>query len=214
MREDGLRRFTEAEELIEDRIETLEARAAEGSISASYAERQLAIASYGLARTRYFHALLYNDGDPEQEKVLEKAIDGFSNFALDYGDFLQSYEGLVYQGLCDKRLGDTETALDDFDGAIALREGYLTDAQGVYGAPPEAVDIISWAVQEKMRLLNEGNEPAQALAVADDYFKTLPDPLQAARGLAVLFAAARGFSHPGEAPGLRVRIQAHDRTCV
>ena len=207
LREDGLRRFTEAEKLIEDRIERLEERASEGSISASYAERQLAIASYGLARTRYFHALLYNDGDPEQKKVLEEAIDGFSNFALDYGDFLQSYEGLVYQGLCDKRLGDTDLALDDFDGAIALREGYVADAQGVYGAPPEAVDIVSWAVQEKMRLLNELEEPGRSLEVADDYFKTLPDPLQAARGLAVLFGAARAHQELGDLDAARDAAQ-------
>jgi tetratricopeptide (TPR) repeat protein len=207
LREDGLKRFADAEKSLRDRIAWLDERFSEGTLGASYAQRQLAIASYGLARTLYFHALLYPDQDPEQKKVLEEAIDAFSNFALDFGDYLQSYEGLVYQGLCDKRLGDAEIALEDFEGAIGLREGYALDENGVYDAPPEAVDIISWAFQEKMRLLAELGEHEQALLAAKDYAATLPDPYAASRGPAVLHARARAEKELGDIAAARESAQ-------
>ncbi len=207
LRFDGLSRFAKAEEALKDRIELLEQRHQEGSISASYYDRQSMSASYGLARTLYFHALLFPEGDPEQQRVLEEAIGAFSDFALDYGAYLQSYEGLIYQGLCDKRRGDTQMALEDFDSAIALREGYLRDDNGVYDAPSEVVDVLSWAVQEKMRLLAELGEHTRVVETAEDYLASLPEAESALRGMAVLLAKARAESALDELDAARASAE-------
>src|SRR6185503_21363218 len=91
-------------------------------------------------------------------------------------------------GLCLKQLEEPEKALEKFDYAISLREGFDKDADGKYAVVDDARDIVAAAVLQKVLFLTETKDFAGASAAADDYIATIPDALRSSSGLAVLGA--------------------------
>ncbi len=190
LREEGKQAFGEAVKALGDRIEQFKDDRSDPDADLQYADRQHMLACYNLARTYYFFALLFSEDDPERQKLLRKAKVAFEDFGLDYYDQLLNFQGMVYQGMCSKELGKSEDALQVLDEAIALRETYGELEDGTFDAPPEAVDIVCSAVLQKVLLLSELGQHAEAVAAAKDYFQRVPDALYALNGLAVLAAQA------------------------
>jgi tetratricopeptide (TPR) repeat protein len=202
LRTEGQEIFTQAEGALKDRIETLKAIVGNPNApNVAWAEHQLMVAYYNLARTDYYHSLLFAKDDPKKPELLGVAVKAFLEFGLAYGDQLLNYEGLIYQGLCHRDLGKTSDALSDFSDAIALRETYEKSDVGVYEMPPEAADIVSSAFVQKILLMTELKDFAGSTAAAKDYLATTPDALLASQGLAVLAAEADAQLAGGDVAG-------------
>ncbi len=197
LRSEGGSLFARAEEALEARRQALKSQREDAEKDLQY----MAL-SYNLPRTYYFHSVLYPPESFEKEKFLAKAIEAFQDFGLDYSDQLLNFEGFIYQGLCHKDLKQPDKALLDFDDAIKLRETYDQDDKGRYLTTPEAADIVSAAVLQKVLLLTEQKKYSEAIAAAKDYRETTPDALKAAQGLAVLAAQADAESASGDADGV------------
>lgn len=204
LREKGQANFAAAEASLIERIERFRGESENPNADSERAQRQIASSLYNLGVIYYFHSLVYPDGDPEQKTVLSKSRQTFLEFGLDFSGDLLNYRGMVFQGLCHRGLGKDAQALRDFDDAIDLRTTYGDPNNGVYDATPaDAVDVVSWAVQEKVRLLSDQGKHDAALEAARDYFATVPEPLSAERGLAVLHARARAEKALGQTDAAR-----------
>ncbi len=190
LRDEGQKAFSHAEGELAKRIDLFADQRSDPDTDLQYADRQHMLAFYNLARTFYFNALLYPEDDPQRQKLLREAKGAFEDFGLDYDDQLLNFQGMVYQGLCSKALGKSRDALQAFDEAIALRETYGELPDGLYDIPADAVDIVCSAVLQKVLLLSELAQHAEAVGAARDYFERVPDALYAQNGLAVLAAQA------------------------
>lgn len=193
LREEGQQAFSAAEEELLSRRERFSDERADPNIpdaQAEYADRQFLLSSYNLARTYYFNALLYPESDPQRKSYLEQGRDAFQDLGLEYADQLLTFQGMVYEGLCSKELGEPEDALAAFDGAIGLRETYELTPDGLYDLPGESADIVCSGVLQKVLLLTAQDDAANAAAAAKDYFDTIPGGIYAQNGLAVLAAQA------------------------
>jgi tetratricopeptide (TPR) repeat protein len=155
------------------------------------------INAYGLARTQYFRALLYPPDSVERKYILDEALKILLDFQLDYADQMLCFEGYIYEGLCHKALNDPEGALSSFDEAIRLRE-YYPEERGIYKVEPAAADTISSAVLQKMLLLSEQGDHAGAVALAEEYIASIPEPYEALKGKAVLAQEAEAFAALGD----------------
>lgn len=192
--------FKAAESKLEARISELNDLIAEATTPNPKLDEGLIAARYNLPRTRYFHALLFGKSDTTSRDIhLDEAIKGFQEFGLDYGDTLFGYEGLIYEGLCYKEKENWEDALKAFDDAIALRDGYEPDSKGVYsGMGPYEADLVSWGVLQKVTLLVERGQTADAIAEAKTFFDTVPTPDEARHGLAIREMLAQAYLKAGD----------------
>ncbi len=191
LREEGDVTFAQAEDSVRQRIRRFEVQKDEGGPLASYAERQHLLATWNLGRTLYFHGLLYPKGDPERAKYFEECVDVFSELSLDYPDVLPAYQGYIFQGLCHGDLGEIDTAIEDFDAAIALRETWgLDEASGLWSVPQDAADVISAAFYQEVLLLSGADRHGEAEAAAEDFYTSIPDPYLTSQGFAVVAAHA------------------------
>ncbi len=202
LRKAGNESFSKAETGLRERIDALEEQLSDPEVEFEPLQQKSILASFDLARTLYFHSLLFAANDPSRDYYLTKAIDAFQDFSLDYGDQLLNYEGQIYQGLCQKTLGDNEAALAAFDGAIVLGtfelEGEVRDAAG---------NIVSSAVLQKVLLLTEMQAFDQVGAVVAEFRKAFPDPRKTSQGLAVLAAYAAAQIAAGDAAGAQKTAQ-------
>ena len=186
MRQAGSDAFAHAEQVLRTRRSKIEASLADTEISESASldlSDQRSIVWYNIARTTFFRAQLFPQGDPARVKFLKDALRSLQDFALEYDDKLVNYEGLIIQGLCDKELGDTKQALIDFDDVIALRDGFEEQGDPV---PQDVEDVISSAVRQKMLFLSEGGNKAEAIDCAKEFFAKSKQPQKAQFGLALL----------------------------
>jgi len=115
---EGKKIFDNAQASIEKRIESLKEKRDDPAFEGSYIA-----ALFSLPKTLYFHSLLYPEGEWARKDKLEKAIELFQEFGLDYGDRLFNYEGLIFIGLAYKDLGQKDDAINALNDAIGLREG-------------------------------------------------------------------------------------------
>jgi tetratricopeptide (TPR) repeat protein len=203
LRAEGDTTFAEAEDQMRERIERFEAQKDEGGPNAGYAERQHLLATWNLGRTLYFHGLLHPEKSPEQAERFEECVDVFSDLSLDYPDVLSTYQGYIYQGLCHAALDEIDTAIDDFDAAIALRETWaLDEATGVWQiGSSDAGDVISAAVYQKILALAKAGRHEEVEQVAEDFYTTIPDPYFTSQGLAVVAAHADSRLKAGDQGG-------------
>ncbi len=198
IREEGRSSYTQAEDSLRERIERFKERlTSQGSLT-DYETGQYQQAWYNLGRTFYFHALLHPQGDPEGNKLLKDARDTFLLFGLEYSNLLSNYEGYIYQGLCSERLKEPKSALEEYEYAISLRDFYEPTAEGVFEVSPQEADVISGATMRKVKLLTELGKPRDAIAAAEDFFATIPEPLQTSSGAAVLLARAQAEIKAGD----------------
>jgi len=193
---EGKKIFDNAQASIEKRIETLKEKRDDPAFEGSYIA-----ALFSLPKTLYFHSLLYPEGEWARKDKLEKAIELFQEFGLDYGDRLFNYEGLIFIGLAYKDLGQKDDALSALRDAIALREGFEQDKNGVYLVDGGSADIISKAVLQKVNMLAEGGDARAAVEAGKDFFKTVLDAEQSQSGLAVLAAMGNALLASGDTKG-------------
>jgi tetratricopeptide (TPR) repeat protein len=215
LRESGNTMFTRAVEAIQTRMKTLEERKAKtpapdpsldpddpaAQPSPEYLEvrRQSMIALYNLARTYYFHSLLFEPESYMKTSRIDSALAALQELQLEYSDQVLCYEGYIYEGLCHKEVGDLDKAISAFDFAISLRDSYERANTGVYGITEESsADVISIAVQQKMLVLAQKNDHAGAAATAKDFFQTIPDAYKTLKGLAVLALQADAYKNLGD----------------
>ena len=190
LRKEGTASFSKVEGALRTRLEEIEKLYDDPSVDLETVQQQGILASYDLARTLYFHSLLFTENDPNRDYYLTRAIDAFRDFGLDYGDQLLNFEGLIYQGLCHKTLGKADDALTDFDDAIALREAWPKEKDGRYHLDARAANIVSSAVLQKVLLLTELERHPEVATTVQDFLDTIPDPLLTSQGLAVVAALA------------------------
>jgi len=193
LREEGGKAFNHAGEVLRARKRALEKKLEDPLLSEHDTEvirDQRAAVWFNIARTDYFQGLLYNKGDPEFPRRMKAALKTLQDFTLEYDDKLLTFQGYVFQGMCDKNLGATDQALADFDQAIALRELYDAGPDGRFKVTEEIDDVVSWAVLQKVNFLNELGRAADAIAASRNFFAKSPQPEQAQFGLALLAAQA------------------------
>jgi tetratricopeptide (TPR) repeat protein len=191
---EGEQAYTQAEDKIKARIEELAQDHASPANDRLYCSMR-----YNLPRTFYYHSLLFPAGEWKKKDLLEKAVEGFQEFGLDYQDNLLYYDGQILQGLASKDLGKPEDALAAFDEAIGLAALFPVDSKGVFAVSPEAADTISTAVLQKVLFQKEQKDYAGAIATAKKYFATIPDAARTRNGLATLAAQAETEIASGDA---------------
>src|SRR5262249_25484771 len=100
-----------------------------------------------------------------------------------------------------KELGEDDKAIESFDYAIALRETYGSlQANGTYPVPLDAADTISLAVQQKMLFLRDKKDSAGAIAVGQDFLKTIPDARKTQYGMHVRAGLGEAQLAAGDGP--------------
>ena len=160
------------------------------------------IAFFDLGRMKYYHSLLFPPESIEGKHAIEGALTVLDEFDLEFSDLLVAFEAKLIVSLCHKQLGHLEDALACTDEAIALRERVEKDQKGVYKVDEDAASVISRAVAQKQSFLkdNEADEQRwdKIIAAAKDYQATIPNPLRAEQGLAVLAAQAEAYMMKGE----------------
>ncbi|HEV8113856.1 MAG TPA: hypothetical protein VGR31_13860 [Planctomycetota bacterium] len=195
LKQEGEKAYTQAEDTIKAKIDEL----AEDHSSPT-AERLYTSLRYNLPRTYYYHSLLYPAGEWKKKDLLEKCIDAFQQFGLDYSDNILYYQGLILEGLAAKDLERKDDALGAFEEAIGLAAVVANpNAKGVYEVAPEITDVISDAVLQKVLYQTEIKDYPGAIASSKKYFATLPEPYQGHSGLAVLAAQAEAELASGDA---------------
>jgi tetratricopeptide (TPR) repeat protein len=169
-------------------------------------ENRYITATYSLARTFYFHALLLEPGSFARTNRLESALNVLNDFSIDFSDRLQCFEGYIYAALCYKELGQPDKVLEYFDAAIALRDfpGFEPNAKGVYQLQTVdgAADLVSAAFLQKALFLSDKSDFAGALAAIKEFFATTPEPEKALKGLALLVLEAETYGKLGDQKSL------------
>jgi hypothetical protein len=199
LQKEGAEIYNKAEERLKARIEALKA----ADSSTPGVEDQLIAVLYNLPRTMYFHALLYNKDEFKRKDLLEQAIKGFQEFGLDHGDLLLNYEGLIYEGLCHKELGDTATAKSAFMDAFTFPKtlDLPKSPKGEYELAQSEADTVSSAALQLINLLAELKDYPAALTVAKEFFDTTPGVFETRSGLAILAAKAEVLLAMGDTKG-------------
>jgi len=200
IRKDADKIFVQAEDNLTKRIEATQEAMGEApdDATAEALDRKLIVDMYSQARLYYLHSLLLAADDVKRRLVLRQALDAFNSFQFSYGRELLAFEGAIYQGLCLKELGEDEKAVDKFNYAISLREGFDRGADGKYAVQQEGADVIASAVLQKMLFLTSKKDFAGAAAAADDYIATIPDALKSSQGMQVAIAQAHAFLDGGD----------------
>jgi tetratricopeptide (TPR) repeat protein len=204
----GQQTFTEAKATLSERIERFEKVLEQGTGNVEYAERQLFISRYNLARMDYQHAQLHPNGSPERKELLESALERFQDFGFEYSDELLNYQGIIYQGLCHEGLDKDEDALIDYEDVVALRELYAVDEKGQYQLGEEEANVISGATLWRVRLLTKMKRLREAAAAAEDFLRTIPGAEYASSGIDVMEAKAKAEIAAGDIARASATAQA------
>lgn len=194
LREEGEKIYSQAEEKFKTRVDELSI-----DHSTPDQEREYQSLLFNLPRTYYYHSLLYPEGEWKKKDLLEKAVEGFQVFGLDYQETLLNFEGMILMGLADKDLGKNQDALSDFDAAVALTEYYEKDPKGVYRLPEDVADTVAAAVLQKVLFQTELKDYAGAVASAKKYFTEISGAYETRLGLAILAAQGEAELASGDA---------------
>ena len=161
-------------------------------------EQQKIRTLYNLPRTYYYHSQIFPKDDFKKTELIDKAIEGFNAFGLDYSDLIWSYEGLIFLGLCEKDKGNTAEALSAFDDAIRMREQFVQDQKGKFQVGPGEGDLVSAAVLQKIIAQRDAKDYAGAAATYKDFVDTIPGAFETRSGLAALAALAESHIAAGD----------------
>ena len=171
LQKEGEQVYAQAEEKLKAKIAELEP-----VYTSSPANERLYMSTrYNLPRTYYYHSLLYPAGEWKKKDLLEKAVEGFQQFGLDYSNDLLYFEGLIFEGLANKDLGKPEDAIASLDEAIGLSQ-YFADEKGEIELSLPAADVISRAALQKVLLQTEIKDYAGATATSKAFLEASPSP--------------------------------------
>jgi hypothetical protein len=172
-----------AERWMSRRIETF---AASASKEDPDDRLRLVVKKYCRAQTLYLHALIFERGSDRRVGLCSEALRGFDELDVDWSGEapLIFYFGYVGAGMCERELGKTAEAVESFDKVIALRMSYgdFDEKTGVWPIPPEAqyvVDLVCYALLQKMLALRDADRLVEVVAVGKDYLSTTPRPFDA-----------------------------------
>jgi tetratricopeptide (TPR) repeat protein len=208
MRTEGDGIFATAETTIQARIDALKATSPAPD-SDDYAK--LRAARYNQPHLRYFHALLFAPGSAKRKELCEKALTEYEEFDLDFYQQDDApmivYYAYVDAGLCLKELGKNKEAIGYFEKVIALRQSYGDPGKdGKYPIPAAArdiVDIVCYALLQKVNLLKDGKELAKVVESGKEYFATMPKPFDASQSMLLAKAVAEAQLETGDSKGAR-----------
>jgi tetratricopeptide (TPR) repeat protein len=161
-------------------------------------ELPLLVAHYGLGRLHYYHALVHPADSLHAKHAIETSLTTLEEFDLDFSDSLAAYEAKLTIALCHKFLGDVEAALSACDDAIALRESYGEPKQGVYPVEKDGADVIAAAYVQKTLFWKDAKEWNKIEEAAKEFFATIPNPMDAQQGPAMLAAQAEAYLNLGD----------------
>ncbi|MBI3099886.1 MAG: hypothetical protein HYY93_16870, partial [Planctomycetes bacterium] len=105
--------FQEAERFFEDLI-----RAFNAQKPSNEQKMNLIRSRYQLPVAQFFHALAYEKGKPDREKLLKDCIKNVIDFLWDYDQYIVGYELAVYQGRAYVELKDWQKAKEAFGPVI------------------------------------------------------------------------------------------------
>jgi tetratricopeptide (TPR) repeat protein len=193
LQQEGSAIYRDAQDRLLKRIEELRTSLAEKDDAQT--TDALATALYNLPRTYYFHSLLYPEGEFKKKDLLEKAIKGFEELGLDFGDRALNYEGMIFMGLAYKDMKNSEEALEVFGDVTGIPEEfqYEKNQRGEYELDRLTADIISSATLQKTLYQTELKDYAGAIETAKHFLDTILGATETRSGLAVL--AAKGDAH-------------------
>lgn len=169
-------------------------------------EGRAMLVAYNLARAYYFHAQILDD-DFLRTTRLKNALGVLQDIQLEFSNQLLCYEGYIYEGLSRRDLNQPGEALLAFDYGIGLRDTYERGANGLYMIAPDAADIVSSAVLQKMILLQQQGNPTAAVEVAKDFFATIPNAGLTLKGLAILGQQAEALKKLDDSKGVEAVAQ-------
>lgn len=196
LRDEGAKVFTDGLRALTEKADSLREKRDDPKFNDQYM-----LATYNLARLKYFRALLYAPGDPNREIWLNKSIEAQTEFLIDYSETLLAFEGLIFQGLAHWKLNKPTEALTDFNDAIALREYYKdpnTNAFDFKDIAVQEVDVIANAFVQKTKLLVEMDKKDEAIATAREFLTQFPDNLSPNASYSVQFALIEAAQAMGD----------------
>ena len=164
-------------------------------------EYQLAAAEFNVCRTVFFHAQIFAPGSGKRAELSNQAINEYQEFDLNYSDSRLNYYGYIDTGLCYKDLGKPDDAVGMFDLAIKVRDLYGEPVKGVYQIPREIIDVVCYAMLQKMVLFREQKQPAKVVPVGKEYFATVPEPWGSQQSAAVAKEMAEAQLLTGDLKG-------------
>jgi hypothetical protein len=211
-RKEGHEIFSKAEQKLQERLEKIEMQINDAWLALGDAageedakidpalEQQKIRTLYNLPRTFYYHSQIFPKDDFKKTELIDKAIEGFNAFGLDYSDLLWAYEGLIFLGLCEKDKGNQQEALSAFDDAIRMREQFVQDAKGYFQIGQSEGDLVAAAVLQKIIAQRDFKDYAGAAATMKDFVDTIPGAYETRSGLACLaaLAEAQGMQDDGQ----------------
>ena len=209
-RKEGHEIFSKAELKLQERLEKIEQQINDAWLALGDAageedakidpalEQQKIRTLYNLPRTFYYHSQIFPKDDFKKTELIDKAIEGFNAFGLDYSDLLWAYEGLIFLGLCEKEKGNQQEALSAFDDAIRMREQFVQDAKGYFQIGQSEGDLVAAAVLQKIIAQRDFKDYAGAAATMKDFVDTIPGAYETRSGLACLAALAEAHVAAGD----------------
>jgi len=210
LREEGSAAFSHVQDVLRKQKREVEAKLDDPTLTdeaTAELRDQRARAWFNFCKSEYFRSQLFGADDPERTRRLKLALKSLQDFALEFDDSVLCFQGYVFQGFCEKALGDAQAGLDHFDTAIALRDEFAVGDDGRIDMPEMVVDVVSWAVLQKATTLAEMNRHADAIAACKDFYATTKAPEGAQYGLAILAAQSEAEIASGDTKAAEVSAQ-------
>lgn len=162
-------------------------------------------ARYNYAHTLYFHCLLFSQGSGKRTELANTALNEYQEFDLDYTGTLLNYYAYIDMGLCLKELGKTDEAVKSIDQTASIREGdwEIDKATGARKLPRDVLDIVSYAMYQKMIVFREAKRAKEAVEVGLDYFKNVFNPFEGSQSMVLAKELAENQAALGDAKGAR-----------
>ncbi len=166
MRQQALGSYQEVEQALRDRIQRLEAAPGTPENVGALIDSRLE-----LGRTMLEHGKFPSIGAAEKSRLLTENIALLEEFEFDYGDRSVAFEAMCIAGLSYLELGRIDLAEGKLHHCVSLRERLAEDRIVPNDYPR---DVIRGGVLALVRLLLQAGRPEDAVAVADEAFRTDP----------------------------------------
>ncbi|MSR46845.1 MAG: hypothetical protein EXS13_07260 [Planctomycetes bacterium] len=210
LREEGSAAFAHVQDVLRKQKREVEAKLDDATLSDEATDElreQRARAWFNLCKSDYFRSQLFGADDPERERRLKQSLSALQDFSMEFDDNVLAYQGNVFQGFCEKSLGNVDAALEHFDATIALIEQYDVGEDGRVDMPDLVDDVVSWAVLQKALALAELKRHEDVIAACKDFYTRTKSPEVAQYGLAVLASQSESEIATGDTKAAGISAQ-------